>query len=110
MRSALVVAQVGASLMLLIVAGLLVRGLQHAQRLDLGFRADHVLNVRLNPRDLGYSEEHTREFYRELKRRIGELPGVQSVSLAFSVPLGYIFDSKPVFVEGRPDRKSTRLN
>ena len=102
MRSALVVAQVGASLMLLIVAGLLVRGLQHAQRMDLGFRADHVLNVRLNPRDLGYSEEHTREFYRELKRRIGELPGVQSVSLAFSVPLGYIFDSKPVYVEGRP--------
>lgn len=102
LRSTLVVAQVAASLMLLIVAGMLVRGLQHAQRLDLGFQPDHVLNVRLNPRDLGYSEPRTRDFYRELKRRIGALPGVQSVSLAFSVPLGYIFDGKDVYVEGRP--------
>ena len=102
MRSTLVVAEVAASLMLLIVAGMLVRGLQHAQRLDLGFQADHVLNVRLNPRDLGYSEQRARDFYGELKRRIGALPGVQSVSLAFSVPLGYIFDGKDVYVEGRP--------
>jgi predicted permease len=102
MRSTLVVAEVAAALMLLITAGMLVRGLQHAQRLDLGFRPDHVLNVRLNPRDLGYTEQRTREFYRELKRRIATLPGVQSVSLAFSVPLGYISDSKPVYVEGQP--------
>lgn len=102
MRSTLVVAQVAASLMLLIVAGILVRGLQHAQRLDLGFQPDHVLNVRLNPRDLGYSDQRARDFYRELKRRIGALPGVQSVGLAFSVPLGYIFDGRDVFVEGRP--------
>jgi predicted permease len=102
MRGTLVVAQVAASLMLLIVAGMLVRGLQHAQRLDLGFQPDGVLNVRLNPRDLGYSDQRTRDFYRELKRRIGALPAVQSVSLAFSVPLGYIFDGRDVFVEGRP--------
>jgi len=102
MRSTLVVAQVGASLTLLIVAGMLVRGLQHAQRLDLGFQADHVLNVRLNPRDLGYSNQRARDFYRELKRRVGALPGVQSVSLAFSVPLGYIADGKDVYLEGRP--------
>lgn len=101
MRSGLVIAEVAASLMLLIVAGTLVGGLQHAQRLDLGFRADHVLNVRLNPRDVGYSEERTREFYRELKRRVGALPGVQSVSEAFSVPLGYISDAKPVYAKGR---------
>jgi predicted permease len=102
MRSALVVAQVGASLTLLIVAGMLVRGLQHAQRLDLGFQPGHVLNVRLNPRDLGYTNQRARDFYRELKRRVGALPGVQSVSLAFSVPLGYIADGKDVYLEGRP--------
>jgi predicted permease len=102
MRSVLVVAQVAASLMLLIVAGLLVRGLQHTQRLDLGFQSDHVLNVRLNPQDLGYSNQRTRDFYRELKRRVGAVPGVQSVSLAFSVPLGYIFDGRDVYIEGRP--------
>jgi len=83
MRSTLVVAQVGASLMLLIVAAMLVRGLQHAQRLDLGFQPDHVLNVRLNPRDLGYSDQRARDFYRELKRRIAALPGVQRAARVY---------------------------
>ena len=101
-RSVFVVAQVAASLTLLIVAGMLVRGLRHVQRLDLGFQPDHVLNVRLNSRDVGYSEGRSREFYRELKRRIGGLPGVRSASLAFSVPLGYIFDGRDVYVEGLP--------
>jgi len=102
LRSTLVVAQVAASLTLLLVAALLVRGLKHTQRLDLGFQPDHVLNVRLNPQDLGYSSQRTRDFYRELKRRMGAVPGVQSVSLAFSVPLGYIMDGRDVYIEGSP--------
>jgi predicted permease len=101
-RSLLVVAQVAGSLVLLIVAGLLVRGLEHAQHMDLGFDPGRVLNVRLNPHDLGYSEQRTKDFYRDLKRRIAGLSGVQSVSLAFSVPMGYIFDGRNVYVEGRP--------
>jgi predicted permease len=101
-RSLLAVAQVAGSLMLLIVAGLLVRGLQHVQHMNLGFDPGHVLNVRLNPHDLGYSEQRTEDFYRELKRGISRLPGVQSASLAFSVPMGYISDGRYVYIEGRP--------
>ena len=100
-RSMLVVAQIAGSLVLLITAGVLVRGLQRAQRMDLGFDPSHVLNVRLDPHDVGYDEQRTKEFYRDLKTRIAALPGVQSVSLALSVPMGYIFDSRPVYVEGR---------
>jgi predicted permease len=100
-RRLLVVAQVAGSLVLLIVAGLLVRSLQHAQRLDLGFNPDHVLNVRLNPHDLGYSEQRTRDFYRELLRRMRAVPGIQTASVAFSVPMGYISNGHYVYVEGR---------
>jgi predicted permease len=102
-RGILVVAQVAGSLVLLIVAGLFVRSLQRAQRMDLGFDPGHVLNVRMDPSQIGYERSRTNEFYRDLERRARTLPGVQSVSLAHSVPLGYISDGFTVRAEGRPE-------
>ncbi|HWC98465.1 MAG TPA: ABC transporter permease [Candidatus Sulfopaludibacter sp.] len=101
-RSLLVVAQVAGSLTLLIVAGLFVRSLERAQRMNLGFDPHHVLNARMNPRDAGYSELRSREFYRELERRIREVPGVQAASFAFSAPLGYINDGEKIYLESKP--------
>jgi predicted permease len=101
MRSLLVVAQVAGSLVLLIVAGLFVRSLGRAQRVSLGFDPSHVLNARMNPRDAGYNEARSREFFRELKRRVQTIPGVQSASFAFTVPMGYITQGEKVFVEGK---------
>ncbi len=76
-RSVLVVAQVGGSLVLLIVAGLFVRSLLRAQHANLGFDPDHVLNVILNPKEVGYDEARTKNFYRDLEARVRALPGVQ---------------------------------
>jgi predicted permease len=86
---------------LLIVAARFVRSLEQAQHMDLGFDADHVLNVLLDPREVGYDEVRTKDFYREIKRRVRALPGVQSASLAFSVPMGNYNDGSQVYVEGR---------
>jgi putative ABC transport system permease protein len=101
-RSLLVVAQVAGSLMLLIVAGLFVRSLKRAEQMDLGFNPDHVLNVMLDPYQIGYDETRAKTFHRELEDRIRALPGVQSASLAFTVPLGMPSPSDPVYVEGHP--------
>jgi predicted permease len=98
----LVVAQIGGSLVLLIVAGLFARSLQRAQHMDLGFDAGRLFNVRMDPDELGYDRARTRDFYRELLLRVRALPGVQSASMAFSVPMGYIFDYQAVLVEGKP--------
>ena len=102
LRSFLVVGQVAGSLMLLIVAGLFMRSLQNAQNLKLGFEPDRLLNVRMDPTWAGYDEQRTKDFYRELERRVAALPGVQSASLAFSVPMGYYSSGRLVFIEGRP--------
>src|SRR6202022_4276431 len=51
-RSILVAAQLAGSLMVLIVAGLFVRSLQHAQQMYLGFDPDHVLNVVIDPHEV----------------------------------------------------------
>jgi predicted permease len=99
-RSALVVAQVGGSLVLLIVAGLFVRSLWNAQRAYLGFDPNQLLNVSLDPAEVGYDQTHAESFYRDLEAKVRAMPGVQSVSLAFGVPMGMVNDGKQVYMEG----------
>ena len=101
-RGVLLVAQVAGSLMLLIVAGLFVRSLERAEHMYLGFDPDHVLNVMLDVRQIGYDETRAKAFYRELKNRMRAMPGVQSASLAFTVPLGMPSPGSPIYVEGHP--------
>jgi predicted permease len=100
-RSVLVVAQVGGSLVLLIVAGLFVRSLWNAQRAYLGFDPNQLLNVSLDPKEVGYDQTHAESFYRDLEAKVRALPGVQYASLAFSVPMGMVNDGKQVYIEGR---------
>ena len=90
-RSVLVIAQVAGSLVLLIVAGLCVRNLRQMQWFDLGFEPDRLASVRIDPRQAGYSQERTNQFYDELERRLRALPEVESVGTSVSMPLGYIF-------------------
>jgi predicted permease len=90
LRSALVIAQVAGSLMLLVVAGLFVRSLRNAETMYLGFDPDRLLNVSVDPGSIGYDEVRSSEFYRQLKARISALPGVQSVGEAYAVPLAGI--------------------
>ncbi|HEY6249861.1 MAG TPA: ABC transporter permease [Candidatus Angelobacter sp.] len=87
-RTFLVVAQVGGSLMLLIVAGLFVRSLHNVQNVDLGFDPNHVINFGVDPHTAGYDDVRGREFYRELLERVRALPGVESASLAATIPMG----------------------
>lgn len=104
LRSALVIAQVAGSLTLLIVAGLFVRSLRHAETMYLGFDPDHVLNVTMAPNEIGYDETRTNEFYQQLEGRARALPGVQSASLAYAVPMGGFNAAyaASVTIEGQP--------
>lgn len=101
-RSVLVVAQVAGSLVLLIVAGLFVRSLLRAQTAFLGFDPDNVVNLTLDPKDVGYDEIRTKTFYRDLEARARALPGVQFASLALAVPMGPVNDAGSIYVEGHP--------
>ena len=101
-RGDLMAAQVACSLMLLVVAGLFVRSLQSVQHMDLGFEPNHLLNVRLDPALNNYSATQTDAFYTALESKVRGLPGVQSASLAASVPLSYIRGKRSIYMEGRP--------
>jgi macrolide transport system ATP-binding/permease protein len=88
-RSALVIVQVTGSFVLLILAGLLHRSLDNAQRIDLGFDSRHVVNFSIDPHYLGYNEAQGRRFFKELLRRVQALPGVESSSVAAFGPLSH---------------------
>ncbi len=81
-KKPLVVAQVALSLMLLIAAGLFVRGLDAARAIELGFDADRLVTAPLNINLLRYTTTQGRDFYRDVIERVEALPGVESASLA----------------------------
>jgi predicted permease len=102
LRRLLVVGQVAGSLVLLIVAGLFMRRLDEAQHVNLGFDADRVLNVRIDPEHVGYSPAQSQVFFRDLLDRIRTWPEVEAASTAFSAPMGYFSTFDQVVAEDRP--------
>jgi predicted permease len=100
LRNGLVVAQVAGSLIVLVAAGLFTRSLRNVEAVDLGYDPHHVLNMSLEPSLQGYNQQQSESFFRELLPRVKALPGVESASLAFSVPLGYYSDGTSLYPEG----------
>jgi len=100
LRTALVVVQVGGSLILLIVAGLFTRSLQAAQRTNLGFDPNHVVNFYMDPSELGYKPEQTLQFYRDLLARVGQVGGVETAATASSAPMGYYGNGDSLIIDG----------
>jgi predicted permease len=86
LRNLLVIGQVAVSLVLLIGAGLLVRGLQLAQSSDLGFDQKNLVVVSMDLTTQGYDEARAATFHAQLSERLKALPGIKSVSLAQTVP------------------------
>jgi predicted permease len=109
LRDILVAVQVGGSLTLLIVAGLFVRSLRGVQNSDLGFDSQHLLNLTLDPNEIGYTEAQGRAFYRTMLDRTRALPGVQSASLASVVPLSDSVQGSDLAIPGyvtSPDQQA----
>ncbi len=110
-RSSLVVAQVAGSVMLLIMAGLFSRSLGMAQKVNLGFDPSHVANFSFDPRVISYGEDKGLQFSKQLIERVRALPGVESASIASTVPFGYYSDAEEPLVEGYapPDKKEISM-
>jgi putative ABC transport system permease protein len=100
LRTTLVVAQVGGSLLLLIIAGLFTRSLQAAQRTNLGFDPSHVVNFYMDPSELGYKPEQTLQFYRDLLTHVRQLGGVETAATASSTPMGYYGNGDSLLIDG----------
>jgi predicted permease len=67
---------------------------------DLGFDTDHVVNLSMDPNEIGYNAEQARQFYKGLLRRVSELPGVESASISSSIPMGLYGNQDSILIEG----------
>ncbi len=80
------ITQITASFLLLAGAGVLMRTLYVLEHTRPPFDTSRVLAVNLPVVSYGRTDQQVRDFYREVNRRVAELPGVKQVSSGFSVP------------------------
>jgi predicted permease len=98
---ALVVAQIATSVLLLVAAGLFVRTLSNLHSVPLGFNGNNVLLFELNAPQAGYPEARVADFYANLRRRLGDVPGVRAATLSHA-SLIRAGRAHPITIDGRP--------
>jgi putative ABC transport system permease protein len=106
LRRALVVAEIGVTVVLLVGAGLLARSFAGLQRVDPGFDAQNLLVLRIAPDVTRYQGRFVTDYYGRVLNSIRELPGIVSVAAVTVLPMSTIGSDfyRPYWLEGaRPD-------
>ena len=110
-RSALIVAQVAVSFVLLIGAGLMLRSFLQLQAVDAGIKTDSVLTMRVALNFTKYTNQgQIREFHAAVIEKLKQIPELRSVAAASTFPLndsaGFVTALR---VEGQGDVDASRL-
>ncbi|MGC2671383.1 MAG: ABC transporter permease, partial [Candidatus Acidiferrum sp.] len=108
LRSILVVAEIALALVLLVGAGLLVKGFHALLNVNQNFRPESVLTLTLSLPDNQYAQKPGRAaFYEQTLQRLAAIPHVQSAALATYVPYanGGGTDLSPFAIQGRAPRE-----
>ncbi len=110
-RDGLIVAQVALSLLALLGAGLFVRGLRAAQRIDPGFDTEPLAVFTVNVGAQGYDAGRGREFFRRALERLAAAPGIEASAIASNPPLNPFGGPQrsvfPTGTESTPDDRGT---
>src|SRR5207248_8408664 len=110
LRSTLVGVQIAVCMLLLIAAGLLMRGLFLAQTVDPGFEMKEITQAQFDLPSQGYSAEKARAFQRELMARVAALPGVDDVEEARVTPLSHSFLGAGLTPAGETESRQFEFN
>jgi putative ABC transport system permease protein len=87
-RSALVMTEVALALILLICASLLIQSFARLGRVDTGMRTDHLFTARIGLPESAYPKpENIVAFFDQLMPRLRAIPGVESVTATWPLPL-----------------------
>jgi predicted permease len=103
LRDVLVAAQVALSVVLLIGSILVVRSLQHALSLNLGFDPQHAAVLSYDFAAQGYDEERGRQFQRRLLDKVRSSPGIEAAGMVDGLPLTLNINNNAIFLEGKPE-------
>lgn len=104
LRDALVAAEMGLTLVLLVGAGLMITSFARLVAVDPGFRASDVLVVPVDLPASRYGEaDQRRGFFDRVIASIEGLPGVQAAGAVSHLPLGGAENWMPFRIAGRPE-------
>jgi len=103
LANALLAGQVAVSLLLLVVAALFLRSIEREYTIDPGFQTKHLALFELYPGQAGYNEVRTKQFYKDVRERVGSVPGISSVTWASNLPL-WGHKETGITIEGREQR------
>jgi predicted permease len=103
LRDILVTAQVALSMVLLIGSILVVRSLQHALSLNLGFDPQHAAVLSYDFAAQGYDEERGRQFQRRLLDKVRSTPGIEAAGVVDGLPLTLNISNNAIYLEGKPE-------
>jgi macrolide transport system ATP-binding/permease protein len=110
LRNLFVGAQIAVCMVLLLAAGLLLRGLYNAQTLDPGFNVKNTASAFLDLRALGFDENHATAFVGSLRKRVANLPGVLEVAQAETAPLSNDHSGDHFLIPGRAEKVAMEYN
>lgn len=106
LRGMLVVAETTLGLMLLVVAGLLLRSFHRILSVDPGMNPHNVLTLNFDLPDKAYNEQQQIDFYTQLLSRLRAVPGVVSAAAVTPLPLSGNNAIITFTIEGRPVPKA----
>jgi predicted permease len=110
LRQVLVAAQVAGSVLLIVVAGLFARALQHAASINPGFDTANVEIVGLDLSLARHNDKSGPAFLRQVIARVAAVPGVESVAASIDLPLdGGRFGFGDVWAAGKTEKEAIGL-
>jgi macrolide transport system ATP-binding/permease protein len=109
LRDGLVGAQTAVTLVLLVVAGLLMRSILAAQNVDIGFSPSGLAVLGTEVGLIGYDEERAAALYKRAIERVRALPGVQMASATIRQPLAINYNRNSIFFPERQQPGDTAL-
>lgn len=109
-RAGLVVVQLALALVLLAGTGVLVRTLYNLKNVELGFRAENLLLLALNPSEIGYTKETTPALYERLLTAIEAMPGIHAATVSLVDVLSGRARRETIAVPGHAPRPGERMN
>jgi predicted permease len=111
LRDGLVVAQFAFAFALLAGAGLMIQTIWNLRKVDLGFRADHLLTMAVPLPNTKYdSDDKLRTFFRDVTLAVRALPGVRGAGFSSDAPFTSTGDTEAYLVEGEPPLVPGEMN
>ena len=109
MRDVMVGAQIALSLVLLAASGLMLRSLQKALTIDMGFNARNAATLGFDLAIQGYPEARGKQFLHDLARRAKEIPGMKAAAIASTLPLDLGFSNNGVWDSDQPQPAPSQM-